>query len=131
MSMTDPIADLLTRIRNAQAASKTEVAAPSSNIKVAIAKVLKDEGYISDYAVTDKDGKATLNIRLKYHGGSPVIDTLERISRPGLRVYKGKDELPNVLDGLGIAIVSTSQGVMTDRAARKAGQGGEILCYVS
>jgi len=131
MSMTDPIADLLTRIRNAQAASKADVSAPSSKLKVAIAKVLKDEGYISDYAVAEVGVKPQLNIRLKYHGGQPVIDTLQRVSRPGLRVYKNKDELPQVLDGLGIAIVSTSQGVMTDRAARKAGQGGEILCYVS
>jgi small subunit ribosomal protein S8 len=131
MSMTDPIADLLTRIRNAQAASKADVSAPSSKLKVAIAKVLKDEGYISDYAVAEAGVKPQLNIRLKYHGGQPVIDTLQRVSRPGLRVYKNKDELPQVLDGLGIAIVSTSQGVMTDRAARKAGQGGEILCYVS
>lgn len=130
MSMTDPIADLLTRIRNAQAASKTEVSAPSSKLKVSIAKVLKDEGFISDFAVTT-GGKPQLSIRLKYHGGQPVIDTLRRVSRPGLRVYKNKDELPQVRDGLGIAIVSTSQGVMTDRAARKAGQGGEILCYVS
>ena len=131
MSMTDPIADLLTRIRNAQAAAKTEVSAPSSKLKVAIAKVLKDEGFISDYAVSEAGVKSQLNIRLKYHGGQPVIDTLKRVSRPGLRVYKNKDDLPQVLDGLGIAIVSTSQGVMTDRAARKAGQGGEILCYVS
>ena len=131
MSMTDPIADLLTRIRNAQAASKADVSAPSSKLKVAIAKVLKDEGFISDYAVSEAGVKSQLNIRLKYHGGQPVIDTLKRVSRPGLRVYKNKDELPQVLDGLGIAIVSTSQGVMTDRAARKAGQGGEILCYVS
>ena len=98
---------------------------------MAIAKVLKDEGFISDYAVSEAGVKSQLNIRLKYHGGQPVIDTLKRVSRPGLRVYKNKDELPQVLDGLGIAIVSTSQGVMTDRAARKAGQGGEILCYVS
>ena len=131
MSMTDPIADLLTRIRNAQAAAKPEVSAPSSKLKVAIAKVLKDEGFISDYAVSEAGVKSQLNIRLKYHGGQPVIDTLKRVSRPGLRVYKDKDELPQLLFGLGIAIVSTSQGVMTDRAARKAGQGGEILCYVS
>ena len=132
MSMTDPIADLLTRIRNGQAATKAEVTAPSSKLKVSITKVLKDEGFISDYAVADADdGKSTLTVRLKYHGGQPVIDKLKRVSRPGLRVYKGKDDLPQVLDGLGIAIVSTSQGVMTDRAARKAGQGGEILCYVS
>ena len=132
MSMTDPIADLLTRIRNGQAATKAEVTAPSSKLKVLIAQVLKDEGFISDFAVADaEDGKSTLTVRLKYHGGQPVIDTIKRVSRPGLRVYKGKDDLPQVLDGLGIAIVSTSQGVMTDRAARKAGQGGEILCYVS
>jgi small subunit ribosomal protein S8 len=130
--MTDPIADLLTRIRNGQAATKAEVTAPSSKLKVLIAQVLKDEGFISDFAVADaEDGKSTLTVRLKYHGGQPVIDTIKRVSRPGLRVYKGKDDLPQVLDGLGIAIVSTSQGVMTDRAARKAGQGGEILCYVS
>jgi small subunit ribosomal protein S8 len=132
MSMTDPIADLLTRIRNGQAATKAEVTAPSAKLKVLIAQVLKDEGFISDFAVADaEDGKSTLTVRLKYHGGQPVIDTIKRVSRPGLRVYKGKDDLPQVLDGLGIAIVSTSQGVMTDRAARKAGQGGEILCYVS
>ncbi len=132
MSMTDPIADLLTRIRNGQAAAKAEVTAPSSKLKVSITKVLKDEGFISDFAVADADdGKSTLTVRLKYHGGQPVIDKIKRVSRPGLRVYKGKDELPQVLDGLGIALVSTSQGVMTDRAARKAGQGGEILCYVS
>ena len=132
MSMTDPIADLLTRIRNGQAATKAEVTAPSSKLKVLITQVLKDEGFISDFAVADaEDGKSTLTVRLKYHSGQPVIDTIKRVSRPGLRVYKGKDDLPQVLDGLGIAIVSTSQGVMTDRAARKAGQGGEILCYVS
>ena len=131
MSMSDPIADLLTRIRNGQSAAKAEVTAPSSKLKVAVVKVLKDEGYISDYAVAETSGKPTLTVRLKYHGGQPVIDSLKRVSRPGLRVYKGGDELPEVLDGLGIAIVSTSQGVMTDRAARKAGQGGEILCYVS
>ena len=131
MSMSDPIADLLTRIRNGQRANKAEVSLPSSKLKVAVAKVLKEEGFITDYAEAKAEGKAVLNVRLKYHGGKPVIDTLQRVSRPGLRVYRGKDELPKVLDGLGIAIVSTSQGVMTDRAARKAGQGGEILCYVS
>jgi small subunit ribosomal protein S8 len=131
MSMSDPIADLLTRIRNGQSAAKAEVAAPSSKLKVSVAKVLKEEGFISDYSVSEQSGKPVLTVRLKYHGGEPVIDTLQRVSRPGLRVYKGKDDLPQVLDGLGIAIVSTSQGVMTDRAARKAGQGGEILCYVS
>ena len=131
MSMSDPIADLLTRIRNGQRANKAEVSLPSSKLKVAVAKVLKEEGFITDYAEASSEGKAVLNVRLKYHGGKPVIDTLQRVSRPGLRVYRGKDELPKVLDGLGVAIVSTSQGVMTDRAARKAGQGGEILCYVS
>lgn len=131
MSMTDPIADLLTRIRNGQSAGKPEVSAPSSKLKLAVAQVLKDEGYIADFAVTDAGAKPQLTVRLKYHAGRPVIDRIQRVSRPGLRVYKGKDELPQVLDGLGIAIISTSQGVMTDRAARKAGQGGEILCYVS
>ena len=131
MSMTDPIADLLTRIRNGQKAAKAEVSAPSSKLKVAITKVLKDEGYILDYNVVDVDGKPVLSIALKYFNGAPVIDTIKRVSRPGLRDYKASDELPKVLDGLGIAIISTSQGVMTDRAARKAGQGGEVLCYVS
>lgn len=131
MSMTDPIADLLTRIRNGQAATKPEVKAPASKLKVAVTQVLKDEGFISDFDVAEVAGKPTLTVRLKYHAGQPVIATIKRVSRPGLRVYKSKDELPQVLDGLGIAIVSTSQGVMTDRAARKAGQGGEILCYVS
>ena len=131
MSMSDPIADLLTRVRNGQSANKAEITAPSSKLKVAIANVLKDEGFIRDYSVAENDGKPTLTVRLKYHAGAPVIDTIRRVSRPGLRVYKGKDDLPQVLDGLGIAIISTSIGVMTDRAARKAGQGGEILCYVS
>jgi small subunit ribosomal protein S8 len=129
--MSDPIADLLTRIRNGQAANKAEITAPSSSLKVAIAEVLKEEGYIRDYSMADNAGKPLLTVRLKYHAGAPVIDTIQRVSRPGLRIYKGKDELPQVLDGLGIAIISTSKGVMTDRAARKAGQGGEILCYVS
>ena len=131
MSMSDPIADLLTRIRNGQAANKTEIQAPASKLKVAIVSVLKDEGFIRDYSVDDNGGKPVLTVRLKYHAGVPVIDDLKRVSRPGLRIYKGKDELPTVLDGLGIAIISTSNGVMTDRAARKAGQGGEVLCYVS
>jgi small subunit ribosomal protein S8 len=131
MSMTDPIADLLTRIRNGQSSGKTEVNVPASKVKLAIAKVLKDEGYIEDFAATSLEGKPTLAVQLKYYQGRPVIDRLERISRPGLRVYKGKDELPAVLGGLGIAIVSTSQGVMSDRAARAAGHGGEVLCIVS
>jgi small subunit ribosomal protein S8 len=131
MSMTDPIADFLTRIRNGQASGKTEVSAPSSKVKVAIAKVLKDEGYIQDFAARDDDGKATLDVQLKYHQGRPVIDRLERVSRPGLRVYRGKDELPSILGGLGVAIVSTSQGLMTDRQARAAGHGGEVICIVS
>ena len=128
--MTDPIADMLTRIRNALAADKASVTMPASNLKSAIANVLKDEGYIMDYAVTERDGKSMLTIELKYYQGRPVIESVKRISRPGLRIFKGKDELPKVMDGLGIAIVSTSAGVMTDRAARKAGHGGEVLCYV-
>ena len=131
MSMTDPIADMLTRVRNGLAASKVEVVMPSSKQKKAVAEVLKTEGYISDYAAQDIDGKPVLSVVLKYYEGKPVIDMIKRVSRPGLRVYKGKDELPTVLDGLGIAIVSTSTGLMTDRAARKAGRGGEVLCFVS
>jgi len=131
MSMTDPIADFLTRIRNGQSSGKTEINAPTSKVKVAIAKVLKDEGYIEDFSASDVAGKPTLAVQLKYYQGRPVIDRLERISRPGLRVYKGKDELPSVLGGLGIAIVSTSQGVMTDRQARASGHGGEVICVVS
>lgn len=131
MSMTDPIADMLTRIRNAQAARKVEVEMPASTMKSAIAKVLKDEGYIADFATRERDGKPVLWIALKYYQGKPVITTLRRVSRPGLRVYKGKDELPKVMGGLGVAIVSTSQGVMSDRAARAAGHGGEVLCIVS
>lgn len=131
MSMTDPIADLLTRIRNGQSSGKTEINVPASKVKLAIAKVLKEEGYIEDFSATAHDGKPTLAVQLKYYQGRPVIDRLERVSRPGLRVYKGKDELPAVLGGLGIAIVSTSQGVMTDRQARASGHGGEVLCIVS
>jgi small subunit ribosomal protein S8 len=131
MSMTDPIADFLTRIRNGQSSGKTEVNVPASKVKLAIAKVLKEEGYIEDFASTSLEGKPTLAVQLKYYQGRPVIDRLERISRPGLRVYKGKDELPSILGGLGIAIVSTSQGVMSDRQARAAGHGGEVLCIVS
>ena len=131
MSMTDPIADMLTRIRNGLAAGKAEVAMPSSKLKVAVANVLKDEGYISDLSTQDIDGKPVLTVVLKYYEGKPVIDVIKRVSRPGLRVYKGKDELPRILNGMGIAVISTSTGVMTDRAARKAGYGGEVLCYVS
>lgn len=131
MSMTDPIADFLTRIRNGQRSGKPEVAMPSSRIKLALAQVLKDEGYIEDFGVGSADGKSTLTLRLKYYQGRPVIDRLERVSRPGLRVYKGKDDLPRILGGMGVAIVSTSSGVMSDRAARAAGHGGEILCIVS
>ena len=131
MSMTDPIADMLTRIRNAQRAEKAEVSMPSSKLKVAIVQVLKEEGYIKDYSVEEVDGKPVLTVRLKYHEGRPVITTIQRASRPGLRLYCGRDELPRVQGGLGIAIVSTPKGVMTDRAARRAGHGGEVLCYVA
>ena len=131
MSMTDPIADLLTRIRNGQSSGKPEVKMPSSKVKLAITKVLKDEGYVEDFSTTDLDGKPTLAVQLKYYQGRPVIDRLERVSRPGLRVYKGKDDLPNILGGLGVAIVSTSKGVMSDRQARAAGHGGEVICIVS
>ena len=130
MSMTDPIADMLTRVRNGLSANKVEVTMPSSKVKKSIAQVLKDEGYIGDFAEQDIDGKPALSITLKYHQGKPVIERVKRVSRPGLRVYKGKDELPTVMGGLGVAIVSTSAGVMTDRAARKAGHGGEVLCTV-
>jgi small subunit ribosomal protein S8 len=131
MSMTDPIADLLTRIRNGQGAGKAEVSVQSSRVKQAIVRVLKEEGYVSDFAVRMDGGRATLSIALKYHAGKPVIERLERASRPGLRQYRGKDALPRVLGGLGIAIVSTPAGVMTDREARRAGQGGEVLCVVA
>jgi small subunit ribosomal protein S8 len=131
MSMTDPIADFLTRIRNGQTSGKPEIVAPTSKVKLAIAQVLKDEGYIDDFNATETEGKPTLAVQLKYYQGRPVIDRLERVSRPGLRVYRGKDELPTVLGGLGVAIVSTSQGVMTDRQARAAGHGGEVICIVS
>jgi small subunit ribosomal protein S8 len=130
MSMNDPIADMLTRIRNAQAANKKSVGMPSSKTKCAIAGVLKDEGYIADYRV-ESGAKPVLTVQLKYHEGKPVIAQLQRISRPGLRQYKGKDDLPKVIGGLGIAIISTSKGLMTDRAARAAGHGGEVICYVA
>jgi small subunit ribosomal protein S8 len=131
MSMSDPIADFLTRIRNGQLSGKPEVAIPASRIKLALAKVLKDEGYIEDFAIDGEAAKPTVKVRLKYYQGRPVIERIERVSRPGLRVYKAKDELPKILGGMGVAIISTSQGVMTDRQARAAGHGGEVLCIVS
>ena len=130
MSMTDPIADMLTRIRNAQLAQKTSVAMPSSKLKVAIAGVLKDEGYIDDFAVRETEGKSLLNIGLKYYAGRPVIERIERISRPGRRVYKGSSDLRRVMNGLGIAIVSTPKGVMSGQEARRNEVGGEVICYV-
>ena len=130
MSMQDPLSDMLTRVRNAQMAGKTSVAMPGSKLKAAVAQVLKDEGYVADYAASVEDGKPRLSIELKYHDGKPVIAEIDRISRPGLRKYSGKGELPTVRAGLGVAIISTSQGVMTDRAARAAGVGGEVLCTV-
>lgn len=131
MSMTDPIADMLTRIRNAQQAKKTSVSMPSSKVKISIAKVLQDEGYVSAHNITDVDGKSVLTITLKYFEGKSVISAIDRVSRPGLRVYKSANDLPKVIAGLGVAIISTSQGVMTDRKARALGQGGEVLCAVS
>ena len=131
MSMSDPIADMLTRIRNAQLAEKLSVGMPSSHVKASIAQVLKDEGYIDDFKVRDEDGKSTLEIALKYYAGAPVIEKIERVSRPGLRIYKGRDDIPKIMNGLGIAIVSTSKGVMTDRKARATGIGGEVLCIVA
>jgi small subunit ribosomal protein S8 len=130
MSMSDPIADMLTRIRNAQQSEKIDTVMPSSKVKVAIAKVLKDEGYIEGFEVRDVDGKPILNIGLKYYAGKPVIEKIERISRPGLRVYRGREDIKPVMNGLGVAIVSTSHGVMTDRKARATGVGGEVLCIV-
>lgn len=131
MSMSDPIADLLTRIRNAQMVSKVTVAAPASKVKVAIAQVLKDEGYIDGFEVKTNEGKSELVISLKYYAGRPVIERIERVSRPGLRVYKGRHAIPQVMNGLGVAIVTTPKGVMTDRKARATGVGGEVLCYVA
>ncbi|HEV2702421.1 MAG TPA: 30S ribosomal protein S8 [Steroidobacteraceae bacterium] len=131
MSMTDPIADLLTRIRNGQTARKPEVSMASSKLKTAIARVLKEEGYVADVRLESEGQKTTLTIGLKYYDGRPVIDRLERVSRPGLRIYRGKDELPKVLGGMGTVIVSTPQGVMTDKQARSIGQGGEVLCIVA
>ena len=129
--MTDPIADMLTRIRNGQRAGKVSVSMPCSKLKQAIAQVLKDEGYITEFQIEDEGGKQVMTVELKYYEGRPVIEKLSRVSRPGLRIYKANDELPKVQGGLGIAIVSTSKGVMSDRAARAAGEGGEVLCYVS
>jgi len=131
MSMTDPIADLLTRIRNGQTAGKTEVQLASSKLKRAVVKVLKDEGYISDFRLEADSAKPTLTIGLKYFEGRPVIDRIERVSRPGLRIYRGKDDLPKVVGGMGMVIVSTPKGVMTDKQARAIGQGGEVLCIVA
>ena len=130
MSMSDPIADMLTRIRNAQATEKVSGLVPASKVKQSIAQVLKDEGYIEDFAVRDLDGKPVIEIGLKYYAGKPVIEKLERVSRPGLRIYKRRDDIPRVMNGLGVAIVSTSKGVMTDRRARDTGLGGEVLCIV-
>jgi len=131
MSMSDPIADMLTRIRNAQMVEKGAVTMPSSKLKVAIAQVLKDEGYIDGFAIKSDAGKNELEIALKYYAGRPVIERIERVSRPGLRIYKGRHDLPQVMNGLGVAIVTTPKGVMTDRKARAAGIGGEVLCYVA
>lgn len=131
MSMSDPIADMLTRIRNGQARGKVTIEMPSSKQKVAVANLLKDEGYLSEVSVESEGNKPRLVIKLKYHRGKPVIEHIERVSRPGLRIYKGKNELPKVMGGLGVAIVSTSKGLMSDRAARAAGQGGEVIAYVA
>ena len=131
MSMSDPIADMLTRIRNAQMVQKATVSLPSSKVKVAIAKVLKDEGYIDSFKINSAGGKSELEIELKYCAGRAVIERIERVSRPGLRVYKGRDAIPQVMNGLGVAIVTTPRGVMTDRKARAEGVGGEVLCYVA
>jgi small subunit ribosomal protein S8 len=131
MSMTDPIADMLTRIRNAQMVGHTEVSMPCSKLKLSIAQVLKDEGYIDEFAVRDEGVHKQLRIGLKYYAGRPVIERLERVSKPGLRVYKGRDDIPRVMNGLGVAILSTSRGVMTDRKARADGVGGEVLCIVA
>jgi small subunit ribosomal protein S8 len=131
MSMSDPISDMLTRIRNAQLVGHTEVSMPASKLKASIAQVLKDEGYIEDFVLRDDAGKKELRIGLKYYAGRPVIERLERVSKPGLRVYKGRNDIPKVMNGLGVAILSTSRGVMTDRKARADGVGGEVLCIVA
>jgi small subunit ribosomal protein S8 len=129
--MSDPIADMLTRIRNAQMVEKTGVSMPSSKLKVAIAKVLKDEGYIEEFKIGGESAKPVLDIELKYHAGSPVIVRIDRVSKPGLRIYRQSDAIPRVMDGLGVAILSTSKGVITDRKARALGVGGEVLCVVA
>ena len=131
MSMSDPIADMLTRVRNAQMVNKTSVSMPSSKLKAAIAAVLKDEGYIEDFRIVGEKAKPELEVTLKYYAGQPVIERIDRVSRPGLRIYKGSTNIPQVMNGLGVAIVSTSRGVMPDRKARAAGVGGEVLCYVA
>ncbi len=131
MSMSDPIADMLTRIRNGQMVEKATVKMPASNLKKAIAQVLKDEGYIDGFQVHENGGLPEMEVALRYYAGRPVIEKIERVSRPGLRIYKGRDDLPRVMNGLGVAIVSTSQGVMTDRKARSLGVGGEVLCVVA
>ena len=131
MSMHDPIADMLTRIRNGQMRSKVSVSMPASKVKQSIAAVLKDEGYIETYNIDANEGKSLLNIELKYYAGQPVIEKIQRISKPGLRIYKNSDNLPRVMNGLGVAILTTSRGVMTDIKARAAGIGGEVLCYVA
>ena len=131
MSMSDPIADMLTRIRNGQMTEKVSVRMPSSKLKAAIAQVLKDEGYIDGFMVRENSGLPEMEVALKYYAGRPVIEKIERISKPGLRIYKGRDDLPRVMNGLGVAIVSTSKGVMTDRKARSLGVGGEVLCVVA
>jgi small subunit ribosomal protein S8 len=131
MSMSDPIADMLTRIRNAQSVQKATVLMPASTLKMGIAQVLKDEGYINDFSESEYEGKAGIEVTLRYRDGIGVIDTLKRVSRPGLRQYRGKDDLPKILNGLGVAIISTSKGIMTDAAARESGQGGEVLCMVT
>lgn len=131
MSMSDPIADLLTRIRNAQMVSKASITVPSSKLKVAILQVLKEEGYIDGFEVKTENGKSDLRVDLKYYAGRPVIERIERVSKPGLRVYKPSKSIPQVMNGLGVAIVTTPRGVMTDRKARAAGVGGEVLCYVA
>lgn len=131
MSMSDPVADMLTRIRNGQSSNKVSITMPASKLKKSIAHVLKDEGYIENFAEQEVQGKSVLNIELKYYAGRPVIEKIERVSKPGLRVYKASQGIPEVMNGLGVAIVSTSKGVMTDRKAKAAGIGGEVLCYVA
>lgn len=131
MSMSDPIADMLTRIRNAQSVNKVSVSMPASKLKSAIAAVLKDEGYVEDFAIVPNDGKPLLSISLKYYAGRPVIEKIDRVSKPGLRIYKGSENIPKVMNGLGVTIMSTSKGVMTDRSAQAAGIGGEVLCVVA